>query len=102
MLHLERPLVFFDLEATGTDPQEARVIQIGMQRFVPAPNGAALDDLTPPPKQNGGTESLTMQFRWAHDSEFDTSVSGVNNDYRFDQFDRTGTMALHQDASQDL
>ena len=44
MLHLERPLVFFDLEATGTDPQEARVIQIGMQRFVPAPEGAALDD----------------------------------------------------------
>ena len=44
MLHLERPLVFFDLEATGTDPQEARVIQIGMQRFVPAPEGAALND----------------------------------------------------------
>jgi len=44
VLHLERPLVFFDLEATGTDPQEARVIQIGMQRFVPAPDGAALDD----------------------------------------------------------
>lgn len=44
MLHLERPLVFFDLEATGTDPQKARVIQIGMQRFVPAPDGAALDD----------------------------------------------------------
>ncbi|PSQ54979.1 MAG: DNA polymerase III subunit epsilon [Bacteroidetes bacterium QH_10_64_37] len=44
MLHLERPLVFFDLEATGTDPREARVIQIGMQRFVPTPDGAALDD----------------------------------------------------------
>jgi DNA polymerase-3 subunit epsilon len=44
VLHLERPLTFFDLEATGTDPQEARVIQIGMQRFVPAPDGAALDD----------------------------------------------------------
>lgn len=44
MLHLERPLVFFDLEATGTDPQEARIIQIGMQRFVPSPSGAALDD----------------------------------------------------------
>ena len=44
MLHLERPLVFFDLEATGTDPQEARIIQIGLQRFVPSAEGATLDD----------------------------------------------------------
>jgi DNA polymerase-3 subunit epsilon len=44
MLHLKRPLVFFDLEATGTDPQEARIIQVGMQRFVPSSDGAALDD----------------------------------------------------------
>ena len=44
VLHLERPLVFFDLEATGTDPQEARVVQIGMQRLVPSGDGAALDD----------------------------------------------------------
>jgi len=44
MLHLERPLVFLDLEATGKDPQEARVIQVAMQRFVPAADGAALDD----------------------------------------------------------
>jgi DNA polymerase-3 subunit epsilon len=44
MLHLERPLAFFDLEATGTDPQEARIIQVGLQRFVPSPDGAALDD----------------------------------------------------------
>ncbi|MFB6097801.1 MAG: exonuclease domain-containing protein [Salinibacter sp.] len=44
MLHLKRPLVFFDLEATGTDPQEARVIQIGLQRFVPTSDGAALDE----------------------------------------------------------
>jgi DNA polymerase-3 subunit epsilon len=44
VLHLERPLVFFDLEATSTDPQEARVIQIGMQRFVPSSDGAALGD----------------------------------------------------------
>ncbi|WP_251981438.1 3'-5' exonuclease, partial [Salinibacter ruber] len=44
MLHLERPLVFFDLEATGTDPQAARIIQIGMQRFVPSEDGAALDE----------------------------------------------------------
>ncbi|WP_103018957.1 3'-5' exonuclease [Salinibacter altiplanensis] len=44
MLHLERPLVFFDLEATGTDPQTARIIQIGMQRFVPSDEGAALGE----------------------------------------------------------
>ena len=44
MLHLERPLVFLDLEATGTDPQEARVIQIALQRFVPTADGAALDE----------------------------------------------------------
>lgn len=44
VLHLERPLVFFDLEATGTDPQEARIIQVGLQRFVPAGDGAALDE----------------------------------------------------------
>lgn len=43
MLHLERPLVFLDLEATGTDPQDARVIQIALQRFVPDASGAALD-----------------------------------------------------------
>lgn len=44
MLHLERPLVFLDLEATGRDPREARVIQVAMQRFIPAAEGAALDD----------------------------------------------------------
>jgi len=44
MLHLERPLVFLDLEATGTDPQEAQVIQIALQRFVPTDDGATLDD----------------------------------------------------------
>lgn len=43
MLHLERPLVFLDLEATGTDPQNARVIQIALQRFVPEASGAGLD-----------------------------------------------------------
>jgi DNA polymerase-3 subunit epsilon len=43
MLHLQRPLVFLDLEATGTDPQEARVIQIALQRFVPTDDGATLD-----------------------------------------------------------
>jgi DNA polymerase-3 subunit epsilon len=35
MLTLNRPLVFLDLEATGTDPQEARIIQIGALRFDP-------------------------------------------------------------------
>lgn len=44
MLHLERPLVFFDLEATGTDPQTAHIIQVGMQRFVPTSDGATLVD----------------------------------------------------------
>jgi DNA polymerase-3 subunit epsilon len=43
MLHLERPPVCPDLEATGTDPQDARVIQIALQRFVPEASGAALD-----------------------------------------------------------
>jgi len=55
MLHLERPLVFLDLEATGTDPQEARVIQIALQRFVPTADGAALDqqvDLLVNPETN--------------------------------------------------
>jgi DNA polymerase-3 subunit epsilon len=44
MLHLERPLVFLDLEATGTDPQDARVIQIALQRFVPTAEDATLDE----------------------------------------------------------
>ena len=44
MLHLQRPLVFLDLEATGTDPQEARIIQIALQRFSPASEGAVLDE----------------------------------------------------------
>lgn len=44
MLHLKRPLVFLDLEATGTDPQEARVIQIALQRFIPTAEGATLDE----------------------------------------------------------
>jgi len=44
MLHLERPLVFFDLEATGTDPQEARILQVAFQRFVPSADGATLDE----------------------------------------------------------
>lgn len=65
-------------------------------------NDSILDNLTPPPPANGGTESLNMTFRWAQDSEFDNSVSGVNNDYQGDQLEITITMALHQDSSQDL
>lgn len=65
-------------------------------------NDAALDGLTSLPADGGGTEAMTMQFRWAHDSEFDNSVSGVNNDFQGDEFDLTVTFALHQDASQDL
>jgi len=65
-------------------------------------NDAVLDDLSPPPAANGGTESLFLQLRWAHDSEFDTSVSGVNNDYQGDELTITVTMALHQDGSQNL
>jgi hypothetical protein len=45
-------------------------------------NDGVLDGLSPPPAANGGTESLFLQLRWAHDSEFDTAVSGVNNTTR--------------------
>lgn len=65
-------------------------------------NDGALDDLTPPPSAGGGTESLSLEFRWATDSEFDNSESGINNDYQGDEMDVTVTMALHQDASQDV
>jgi spore coat-associated protein N len=64
-------------------------------------NDAVLDDLSPPPAANGGTESLSMGLRWAHDVEFDTAVSGTNNDYQGDDLTVTVTMALHQDDSQD-
>lgn len=67
-----------------------------------AGNDAVLDDLSPPPAANGGTESLFLQLRWAHDSEFATGVSGVNNDYQGDELTVTVTMALHQDGSQNL
>lgn len=35
MLVLDRPLVVFDLEATGTDPQAARIIQVAARRLEP-------------------------------------------------------------------
>ena len=40
MLHLDRPLVLFDLEATGVDPAEARIIQMAFTRLEPTDDGA--------------------------------------------------------------
>lgn len=34
-LALERPLVFFDLETTGTDPQQDRIVEISVLRIAP-------------------------------------------------------------------
>lgn len=65
-------------------------------------NDGALDDLTPPPAADGTSESLSLEFRWAHDSEFDNTVSGINNDYQGDTLDITVTMALHQKDNQDI
>ncbi|NHN61155.1 MULTISPECIES: TasA family protein [Halorussus] len=65
-------------------------------------NDGALDDLTSLPSDSQATESMMLEFRWAHDSEFDNSVSGTNNDYQGDEFDLTVTFALHQDSGQDL
>ena len=44
MLHLDRPLVVFDLEATAVDPEEARIIQVALFRLEPSPNGPATTD----------------------------------------------------------
>lgn len=57
-------------------------------------NDGALNDLTPPPSANGGTESLVMELKFADDP--------ANNDYQGDEVTFTITMALHQSASQDL
>lgn len=35
MIDLSRPIVALDLEATSTDPTEARIIQVGANRYVP-------------------------------------------------------------------
>lgn len=35
MIELARPLVIFDLETTGTDPREDRIVQLAMERLVP-------------------------------------------------------------------
>lgn len=65
-------------------------------------NDGELDNLNPPPSANGGTRNLTLEFRWAKDSEFNNMKSGINNDYQGDKMDITVTMALHQDSSQDV
>lgn len=45
MISLDAPLVFFDLEATGTDPESARIIQIAYEEYVPGtPKSAPGDD----------------------------------------------------------
>jgi DNA polymerase-3 subunit epsilon len=36
---LERPIVFFDIEATGTDPVADRIVEISLLRVCPAPGG---------------------------------------------------------------
>jgi len=53
MLSLDRPLVILDLEATGTDPQKARIIQVAAKRLVPEQHGdiriaAALTEVVNP------------------------------------------------------
>jgi DNA polymerase-3 subunit epsilon len=39
MLSLDRPLVILDLEATGTDPDTARIIQVAAKRIMPSDGG---------------------------------------------------------------
>ncbi|MCA9656831.1 MAG: 3'-5' exonuclease [Myxococcales bacterium] len=36
---LERPLIFFDTETTGTDPSSDRIVEISLVRVMPAPDG---------------------------------------------------------------
>lgn len=53
MLSLDRPLVILDLEATGTDPDTARIIQVAAKRLVPEQYGdiriaAALTEIVNP------------------------------------------------------
>lgn len=40
MLELTRPLVFFDLETTGTDTREDRIVQLAMVKLTPRDEGA--------------------------------------------------------------
>lgn len=39
MISLNRPLAIIDLEATGTDPEEARIIQVAVKRLEPGTDG---------------------------------------------------------------
>ena len=41
MLSLSRPLTIIDLEATATDPESARIIQVAVQRLLPDSKGKA-------------------------------------------------------------
>ena len=82
-----------------SDANENGIIDIG---DLVSGNDGVLDDITPPPAPGGGIEGLTIEFQWANDSKFDTSVSGTNNDYQGDELDITVTMALHQEESQDI
>jgi spore coat-associated protein N len=82
-----------------SDANENGIIDVG---DLASGNDAELDGLTPPPSANGGMKSLRLNLRWAHDDEFDNSVSGINNDYQGDELDITVTMALYQDSSQNL
>ena len=36
---LERPIVFFDIEATGTDPLADRIVELSIVRVHPPPGG---------------------------------------------------------------
>ena len=35
MINLTRPLTFFDLETTGVDPYNDRIVQIGIIKYMP-------------------------------------------------------------------
>lgn len=35
MLHLERPIVFFDIESTGTDPATDKIVELAMMKIYP-------------------------------------------------------------------
>ncbi len=42
-LRVHRPLVFFDLETTGTDPRRDRILEIALLRFAPGADPQALE-----------------------------------------------------------
>lgn len=62
LLRLERPLVIFDLETTGLDPNRDRIIQLAMTMHYPAPKEAiAFSTLVNPemPIRNQGSHHIT-------------------------------------------